>query len=127
MGEVLRKVTFCTRRPVVLSSQVKSYGCHVPIPMNKSDAFKLLAVNARVYVFYKGAFTKLTWGNLNIVFDDEYKDIIINPVIESDGSITIPDVTVSLNEYGTLEFTSIRVVLEDDGTLYFYKVDNSSS
>lgn len=125
MGEVLKKITFCTRRPVVLSSQVKSYGCHVPIPMNKLDAFRLLAVNARVFVYDNGNYTKLTWSNLNVIFDEETKGLVINPTIESDGSITIPDANVVLSEYGTLEF-SIKPVLGDDGVLYFYKDGTAS-
>lgn len=60
------KVTFETRKPIPLDSQIKSFGKHENIPMSNADAFRVLAAGVTpVLTTESGEEIELTFENLD--------------------------------------------------------------
>lgn len=67
------KIALSVRRPVCLSSQVKSFGEHAAIPMTKEDAYKAIASGAKVVAINEDddSKTEVTLDNLDDIYPDE--------------------------------------------------------
>lgn len=68
------KIALSVRRPVCLSSQVKSFGEHAAIPMSKEDAYKAIASGAKVVAVEDDSETEVTLDNLDDFYPDENED-----------------------------------------------------
>lgn len=76
------KIALKVHRPLSLSTQVKTFGNHVAIPMDKADVYKAVASpNEVIAVDDQGEETEVTFDNLDELFpDDEDNNDNLSPV-----------------------------------------------
>lgn len=116
------KVSFETRKPIALDSQIKSFGTHKDIPMSNKDAYRVIAAGVTpVLTNESGEKVELTFENLdeNIVPGTDVDGNPPAPSKPGDPIVTINGYSVYLN--GTPGVIKLNA---KDGKTYLHAVDS---